>query len=577
MQRNCQLKFPFLSRIAHRNVLGFLLIGILSALSAANVQSAGTDYFLTIGGGYEPQGNQASLEANVLFFQEVVAEQHRGARNSSTFFADGYDDAPDLQVAVEEASEQGIDTTEETASATPATDLLGELYRFRGPFARKPVYYRNHRVPNVAGPIKPSSIRGSLARLTQSMAAGDRLFIYVTAHGGSAKGRNGFNTTISCWDKESISVRDFETWLDDVPDSVPVIMVMAQCYCGGFAHSIFDKADASTGLSQGNRIGFFAQQHDLAAAGCRPDIENDEEYSSFFWGAIAGRMRNGKAIQTADLDGDGRVSFSEAHAYAMLASDTIDIPMTASDALLRAYSKIDGYDPGRNAYSRVAMRLNLDSEGERSSDLNEFEMIETTMELAKMEGKISDVLDDATLTQRRVVEGLLGQLGLSSEDSVGRVFEEFAEARRAGRSSGRGSRGGRRGRGGRGGSFSARRELLTEIAESFPSLADRESWEDSELLRPANQNELFAQLVAFPSYRKFQDAQSSFRQAMEQRQSSELQSVKFRRLIETLETIVLAKNLSKVADESISEKYQAMLRLENTFLDPFADSGLRRY
>ena len=30
------------------------------------------------------------------------------------------------------------------------------------------------------------------------------------------------------------------------------------------------------------------QQHDLPAAGCRPDIEHDEEFSSYFWGAIAG-------------------------------------------------------------------------------------------------------------------------------------------------------------------------------------------------------------------------------------------------------------------------------------------------
>src|SRR5690606_2207650 len=121
------------------------------------------------------------------------------------------------------------------------------------------------------------------------MAEGDRLLVYVTAHGDESKGRNRYNTSISCWDGESITAREFEAWLEDVPSEVPVILVMAQCYCGGFAHTIFRNAQSDDGLSGRLRVGFFAQQHDLPAAGCRPDIENDEEYSSFFWGAFVQR------------------------------------------------------------------------------------------------------------------------------------------------------------------------------------------------------------------------------------------------------------------------------------------------
>src|SRR6185312_11898504 len=39
------------------------------------------DYFLTIGGGYNPSGNQASLEENVVFFQQVLNDKHRGSRH----------------------------------------------------------------------------------------------------------------------------------------------------------------------------------------------------------------------------------------------------------------------------------------------------------------------------------------------------------------------------------------------------------------------------------------------------------------------------------------------------------------
>src|SRR6478752_6554369 len=89
-----------------------------------------TDYFLTIGGGYDRSGNQASLEANVVFFQQTLADKHRGARHHAIFFADGDDPAADLQVMAE-TRDQG---------AMPATDLLATLHRRRG---GENVTYRN--------------------------------------------------------------------------------------------------------------------------------------------------------------------------------------------------------------------------------------------------------------------------------------------------------------------------------------------------------------------------------------------------------------------------------------------------
>ncbi len=238
----------------------------------------GTDYFLTIGGGYEPSGNQASLEANVLFFQQVLQEKHTGGRTQATFFADGSDPQADLQVL---SKATAANTSNEDNFAESVTSLLVRLNSFRGNQGQS-VEYRNHRVPNVSGANSPSGIHASLTHMCGSMTAGDRLIVYVTAHGSEADGRNKFNTSISCWDEQAITAREFENWLDEVPETVPVVMIMAQCYCGGFAHTIFEAADRKQGLAKQPRVGFFAQQHDLPAAGCRPDIENDEEYSSFF-------------------------------------------------------------------------------------------------------------------------------------------------------------------------------------------------------------------------------------------------------------------------------------------------------
>ncbi len=86
-------------------------------------------------------------------------------------------------------------------------------------------------------------------------------------------------------------MKTFSQWLDTVPPEIPVVLVMAQCYCGGFANTIFEGGAIENGLAKGKRVGFFAQRFDLPAAGCRPDIENDEEYSSYFWGAFMGRSR----------------------------------------------------------------------------------------------------------------------------------------------------------------------------------------------------------------------------------------------------------------------------------------------
>ena len=75
-----------------------------------------TDFFLTIGGGYDRSGNQASLEANVVFFQQLLTDKHRGPRRHDIFFADGDDPAADLQILAEKPAK----------STAPATDLLSQ-------------------------------------------------------------------------------------------------------------------------------------------------------------------------------------------------------------------------------------------------------------------------------------------------------------------------------------------------------------------------------------------------------------------------------------------------------------------
>src|SRR4029079_16388230 len=98
-----------------------------------------TDYFLTIGGGYNRTGNQASTEANVVFFRQILGEKHQRPRRHDIYFADGDDPAADLQIGAGKPAK----------SDSPATDFLASLHRRRG---QVNVAYRNHRVAEIAGP-----------------------------------------------------------------------------------------------------------------------------------------------------------------------------------------------------------------------------------------------------------------------------------------------------------------------------------------------------------------------------------------------------------------------------------------
>lgn len=69
---------------------------ILVGLLCISQKALATDYFLTLGGGYSKSGNQASLEANVVYFQQLLTDKHCEPRRHDIFFADGDDPDADL-------------------------------------------------------------------------------------------------------------------------------------------------------------------------------------------------------------------------------------------------------------------------------------------------------------------------------------------------------------------------------------------------------------------------------------------------------------------------------------------------
>lgn len=516
------------------------------------------DYFLTIGGGYEPAGNQASLEANVVFFQQLLSDKHRQTRRHDIYFADGTDPAADLQILDEKPA----------GSEPPATELLASLHRRRGQFN---VTYRNHRVAEIAGPLDPELIRAGLDALAKTVQSGDRLIVYVTAHGSAGPKNDPFNTTIDCWNEHKITAREFSAWLAKLPAEVPVVMVMAQCYCGGFGHAIFQELDEAKGFTPQLRAGFFAQQHNLPAAGCRPDIEHDEEFSSYFWGALAGHSRNGVPIEGCDLDGNGVVSFAEAYAHAVIAGETIDIPLRTSEVLLRTFSRFSpkaeaGDDDSRSESQEAESAKSQlqepgDDAGKDETDQRPApsESAKEKPALATVGGTLKSYVEGGHPVSARIVSELSKKLGFTLDDEVASVMTAYGEQRRAGRFQGRGGDR-RRGMG--------RRGLLREVSEKWPELGDARHWTESQLLKPDNQEHLLAELKQLPGWKNYEERQKQMEALSEQAEQHELRLVTFRRLINALETIVLEKNLPLLATPEVLQRYRQILALEESSLAP---------
>ena len=478
----------------------------LSTLSSV----AAEDYFLTIGGGYSPQGNQISIERNVLFFQRLLSEQKPQGAPHDIYFADG--DSPQRDVQYAGSPNEVPEANRLAAELFTGTKYLG-------------LKYRDHSVEGVKGAATRANVEQWFAEVGGKLQPGDRLILYVTAHGGRGKDKKQpYNTKLKLWNEEEISVGELAGLLNKLPEGVPVVAVMVQCFAGGFAHLIFEGGDSTKGLSSRPRGGFFATTHDRGAAGCTPDIdeENYHEYSTFFWAAIGGRTRTGEAIDPPDYDGDGQVSFEEAHYFTMLASDTIDISQTTSDALLETHSKLS--EKGRD-------------------------------DLLAPTAAFATILAAASPAQRAALSGLAEQLKLEGDA----VFE--AAKREAERAENE--------RKNLAGQIDQKKKQYNEKKKNIQNALVARVPELANLFNPQSlalvteRADQFVEVVkAQPAYSDFHQLSGEIRALEEQRLELERRWVKCQRLMHTARHVALAANLEKLASPLVVQRYREIRALE---------------
>lgn len=469
------------------------------------------DHILVIGGGYAPSGNQASLEKNVQFFQRLLASHEQP--EADIYFADGFHEGRDLQV-------------NDISTVPQANRLMAEFF---GSTRDLGMYYRSHQLEGIRGATTADNIAGWFREEGSKLQQGDRLIIYVTAHGGSSSDKtNPHDTTIYLWNRQKIPVSQFVKHLDGLPDGVSVVTVMVQCHSGGFARLIFDEGNADKGLSSRSRCGFFATIHSRPAAGCTADIDeaNYQEYSSFFWAAIGGVNRLGDAIEPPDYNQDGVVSFDEAHGFTILTSNSIDLPIKTSGEFLRVHSKFGS--PGDEALL--------------SKDIT-----------------YSRLLELANPTQRAVLDGLSAQLELAGEN-------RFAVARSKSRQTTRGSSKGRTSR--RPAPSPAaqlKMRIASDIKRKWPELANVLSPVAIELV--TQRSEEFVRAVeGHPKYAEYREKLAAEREKAKSTLSPSRTRVKYERWVRVAENIILHENLSRVAGSDTLERYRQLLQSEQATL-----------
>jgi len=492
---------------------------IALVLVTASAHGGGTDHFLTIGGGGSPRNNQLSLERNVVFFRRTLADCGLADAAHEVYFACGNERIRDLQYL-------------DPKTEPPRANLLLARLLDRG---EDELYqsYRPHELADLKGPANRKSLNDWFATTGARLADGDRLFIYFTGHGGGGPRQAPRNTTMDLWLDGGMPVKEFVGLLDKLSPKVQVVLFMVQCHAGGFGDVIFKGADVGPVLAEATRCGFFATWPDRLAAGCTPDTaeENYKDYTTYFFAALSGRTRTGQPVTPPDYDRDGQTSMAEAHAFVLLNSDTIDIPMTTSDVLLRQFSK--------------------------TKDAK-------TKDLVTGSTAFDQLLKLATPDRRAVLEGLSKQLELKGEDraAAARALADSIDKQRKALE----PRGGRRGGPGGAPAGTQRDDLRgpirgrvlsrwPEMSSPFhPATIAALTHEADEIVRVIEQS---------PTFKKWDE---QVQQADEQSEKSfdlERKWVKCQRFLYVAESVALEANLEKFGGKLVQARYEALRAAEN--------------
>lgn len=496
---------------------GLVVTALLIALCAP---LAAEDHVLVLGGGPTPQSSQMSIEQNVLFLKRSLVEMGRNDIDPTVLFASGASALPDV-------------CFEQSDEVPRAYRLLAEIL---GTTKGIQLGYRCHQIPDVDGASDRATVFQQLSEHARQLKKGDRLFLYVSGHGG--KGEPTTNGYVETWKHGDIRVRDLGEMLDRFDPEVEVIVLMVQCYSGSFANIIFERGDPSRPIAPHRRAGFFATIESRPAAGCTPDtrIDQYQEYTTSFLGALAGRDRSGGSVATHDINGDGVISLAEAHAHAMINSPTIDVSLRTSDRFLETMAQISTKDLEERLSTRSIESLLAKADPVRSHILGT---------LAKQLGyqpdqTLADAEKESTRleVQRRQMRAVIHQFS-DTRDSISRQMER-------------------------------------NVLDRWPFLQN--PWHpQAHVLLTSRSDELLAYLQAQPNFSSWDRLRDRIDAMKKSDLDREKRWARLQRLLLTARTILWAEELDASSSPEVQDQYRNILALEDSVLHAgaFAGNSLR--
>ncbi len=497
---------------------------------------------LIFGGGYSPSGNQFSLESNVKYFMRVRPSLGLLQAKMNLYFADG--NAPDRDL-------QFFDPDFKIPLVNRGlAEIIGRKNGLN-------YQYRSNDLPNDGASSLASLDRWINDRKKSEENAIN--LIYFTGHGGKGNKDNPHNTTAYLWNNVHLKMDKMAEKLEVLPSNQACIFVMVQCYSGGFAQVMFKDGSHKKGLSEKPRAGFFATTHNRVAAGCTPDVRESDyrEYSTQFWEALCGSTRTGKKIQKPDYDGDGQTSMSEAHAYVIIRSDTIDLPVKTSEIWLRTVFS-PGYGEKKPAEKKdVSSKLSkfaekiLGKQGWLGNILKN-----------PSESKISleELMNMAEPEERAILRELSRSLDLNGTNAFPELKQKMAELKEA-----------------KDEAAKKRKDSLTETNKIKESIKSRIKKHFPELNNPFHpivgrilkgpEREAFLKLLhQNQEWNKFQQKQRKTDGLESQRFILEKEEVKAIRLNRTMENILLANQLEETGTLKQKSDFSRLVELERTKL-----------
>ena len=316
---------------------------------------------LLVGGGPDTEDNTAQIEDHLRFVTSLVPP----SAGRVVLFADGKPASLDLSYT---------DSFHLTAGQRALDILLPN-----DGLGAKVLTRATALGASLNGPSRLSAIERAFGRLVSlSDKKGPPVLLYFAGH-GSLSSRKDKTSVYNLWGNEEIDPTTLLREIDALPPRVPVTLVMAQCFSGGFANVLFKKANPDLPLNDRILTGFFASESDREAAGCGTETNSPlyQDFSSYFFGALCGKDKLGHRIEGADFDGDGIVNCHEAFCYALIHDESIDTPVCTSMIFLRRFTDlpdatifqsdwhtvIDAASPAqRAALNALSMKLGLDGE-----------------------------------------------------------------------------------------------------------------------------------------------------------------------------------------------------------------------